>query len=804
MPWFLVAIFAVSFIATILLAPKPRVENARASSLDDLRFPRASEGAVIPLVLGRGLIRGPNTLWVGDFAAVPIKKKQKTGLFSSKTVVIGYTYFIGLDMGLCLGPVTLHSIRADKDTLWTGTATTDGALVSINLPNLYGGREKGGGIVATCRFYTGSLTQGVNAYLEGQIGAGDVPAYRGTARLVIEKGNIGEANNLRPWWFEVSQYTNTLGLPGGRERIGDDVNPMEALYVAFTLEFGGLDVPADLLDVPSMIAAGEVLFNEGNGISLIISTPNSGKDIANEVLRQVDGIMYQDPLTGKMVMKLIRPYYVVDDLPVLDESNILVVRQFTSKSWEDTINQVRATYTNRDKGYEQGVSMVQDMANINAQGRIRSMTQSYPGVSSGALATALATRDMAQASVPLMGVSLETNRRAAQLRPGDPFVWAWDAFGIERVVMRVKSFDLGALNNNRISLECTQDEFAVNQTVFAAPSGDGSSVALPDDPATAATTRLLHEAPYFIAAAAGLAVPSGFGLVLVGAVPPAASVDFDAWTSLDTVTYTVATEGLTYTPTGLLKTTIAANSNLTAGGIASLVVQITTDELTSVSDISSGAGMFLVNGELFAHLGVTDNGDGTYTLADVRRALLDTPAQAHSIDDRIWFLSGDNVVEDPVPSGAAIRVKLTPRTFRDVLDVAIAPFDSLALTSRAQQPLVPGLVRFDAGAAFAPPPAPDGPKVITWANRSRLAGVVLSIVDATSVNEAGQETIIRHRVNGGSWVETVAAPGVTTATITPTAIPGDTVDWELYSRRDGLLSRTKIAGAAGGTSMVII
>ena len=77
MPWFLVAIFAVSFIATILLAPKPRVENARASSLDDLRFPRASEGAVIPLVLGRGLIRGPNTLWVGDFAAVPIKKKQK-------------------------------------------------------------------------------------------------------------------------------------------------------------------------------------------------------------------------------------------------------------------------------------------------------------------------------------------------------------------------------------------------------------------------------------------------------------------------------------------------------------------------------------------------------------------------------------------------------------------------------------------------------------------------------------------------------------------------------------------------------
>ncbi len=62
MIWFTIALFFVSFLVTALLAPKPDIENARAGSLDDVQFPRATEDAPIPLVLGKIRLNAPNTL----------------------------------------------------------------------------------------------------------------------------------------------------------------------------------------------------------------------------------------------------------------------------------------------------------------------------------------------------------------------------------------------------------------------------------------------------------------------------------------------------------------------------------------------------------------------------------------------------------------------------------------------------------------------------------------------------------------------------------------------------------------------
>lgn len=804
--WFLVALFVVSLAASLLLTPKAKFENARASGLDALRFPRAEEGAPVPLIFGRVLMRGPNTGWVGDFEAVPIKKKQKTGLFSSKKVIIGYTYYIGLQLILGLGRCTLHKIICDKDILWQGTATADGTSMSINLPNLFGGKEKGGGFIGTLRYYTGSVTQGINAYLEAK-NPGMTPAYRGFAYIVLEKCNIGEANQLRTMHFEMSQYTNGLALGGGIEKIGDDMNPMELLYQAFTLDWGGLDVDIDLLDLDSLHACAQTLYNEGNGMSLCISQPNGGKELANEVLRQVDGLMYQDPLTGKMVMRLIRNDYDIDELPIFDESNIIMIRSFTSKLWEDTVNQVRVKYTNREKNYETGTGMVQDMANINAQGRVRSITQSYPGIMLGTLGVEVATRDLTQGSVPLMSASIEMNRQGAALRPGDPFLWAWDAYGLERVVMRVKNFDLGALNDNRIAVECNQDDFAVDLTVFAPPSGEGSGVIIPSDPALPATARMVREGAYFFASNGGVALNPNQTVVIVSAAPPTGSEEFDVYISDDGgVNYSVSAEGVVYTPSGTLGTAIAAATGLTTGIIPSMTIASSSDEIESVTaaEIAQGYGLFYIGSELFAHETVINNGDGTYELINVRRALLDTVPAAHAVSDWVWFVAGDNIIDDPQGATDTIRVKVAPSTFKDQLAVEEAPYDTLGLLSRAQRPLRPGNVKFNGGVAFTPPLDPVGSQTITWANRNRLNAKILSIVDATSDNEPGQQTVVRFRQNGGSWTTRVLEPGVTTVTIPTTASLGQVVDYEIYSTRNGLDSYSKWSFSAtvggGGTN----
>lgn len=800
--WFLVALVVVSFAASLLLMPKPKVENARASSLDDLSFPRATEGDPLPLGFGKFRVKGPNTLWVGDFEAVPIKKKQKTGLFSSKKVIVGYQYYVGIQLGLCIGVTTLHKIWSAKDVLWSGTANADNTSIAVNLPNLYGGKEKGGGFVGTIRYYTGSLSQTVNAYLSGKIGAGLVPAYRGTSYVVLEKCFIGEQNSLRELTFEMSCYTNSLGLAGGKNIIGEDLNPMELLYQAFTLDWGGLDVDPARLDTDSLRECAYTLYDEGNGMSLLVSQTNSGKQIAEEVIRQVDGIMYSDVQTGKIIFKLIRNDYNIVDLPVFDSSNVVAVRGFTSKLWEDTINQVRVTYTNRDKKYEKGTTMVQDMANINSQQRVRSITQAYPGVSNGALATELATRDLSQGSVPLMSVTLELNREGAALRPGSPFVWSWDPYGITQVVMRVKNFDLGSLNNNKIVVECSQDEFSISSTVFAEPAGSGSSVALPNDAAAAATVRMVREGAFYFSLAGGISLSGTQGILIVAAVSPTGSQEYDVYTSNDGgANYSLSEENLLYTPAGTLSGSISASANLSTGIIPSVVVTTTSDEITAVTaaEIAQGYGLFYINAELFAHEGVTV-GTGSVTLLNVRRALLDTIPQAHANGDRVWFIQGDNVIDDPMGWTDTVRTKLAPKTFQDALDIASAPYDSVTLTKRAMRPLRPANVKFDGGTAFVPPATVTGAKTITWANRSRLSAKVLSIVDTTTEYEPGQQTTIRYRKNGGAWTANTYAPGVVTATINAGAVGGDTVDWEIYSTCNGLDSFSKWAFTAAGAA----
>lgn len=802
--WFLVALFVVSLVASLLLAPKPKFENARASTLDDLQFPRAGEGAPVPLVLGKVMMKGPNTCWSGDFEAVPIKKKQKTGLFSSKKVIVGYTYYIGLQMGLALGKCTLHKIVSDKDTLWEGTATADGQVLQISKPDLYGGKEKGGGFISKVSFYPGSDTQGINAYLEGK-NPGMTPAYRGFCYLVFEKANIGESNSLRSMWMELSQYTNGLGLANGINKVKDDLNPMELLYQAFTLDWGGLDVTPDLLDLPSLVRCAQTLYDEGNGMSVCVSSTNAGKDIAEEVLRQVDGLMYQDPQTGKMVMKLIRNDYNIEDLPVFDESNIITIRSFASKLWEDTVNQVRVNYNSRANNYKTGTAVTQDLANINAQERVRSITQSYPGVTEGELANELAARDLSQGSVPLLSASIEMNREGAQLRPGDPFLWAWDAYGLEQVVMRVKNFDLGALNDNRIAVDCNQDDFAIAATVFAPPSGEGSGIIKPPSTPAPSTARMVTEAAYFFAQAGGVAITSAEGVLVVAADAPAASADYDIYTSTDNgATYNQSESGVVYSPSGTLSVAIIALQNVANGIIPSVTISSLDGEdidSNTADEAAQGYGLFYIGQELFSHEAVSKNGN-TITLSNVRRALLDTIPAAHAVGDTVWFVVGDNIIDDPMPASGQVRVKVTPKTISATLPVADAPYDTVALNNRANRPLRPANVRFDGGTALVPPANAAGSHTVTWANRDRTSLVLRALGDNTSENEPGQQTVFRYRKNSGAWTQTLLDPGVVTYTFDAGAANGDTVDYEIYSTRDGLDSFSRwsfTAGAASGS-----
>lgn len=801
MIWVTLALFAVSFLLTALLAPKPKIENARASTLDDLKFPQASEGSPLGLLLGRERVRAPNTLWYGDFRTKAITEKVKTGLFSSKRVTVGYRYYIGLDLGLCLGPgVRLRRIWIDKDEVWSGDAGPAPTAIEINRPDLFGGEKKGGGFSGTLRYYGGENSQPANAYVEGIIGD-TYPGYSGQAHIVLEGVYIGTSATLRPMSFELERVTNGLGLPGGTNQVGDDLNPMELLFQLLTLRWGGMGLPTDDLNSASLISAAATLHSEGNGMSLLVTRANNGAEVVDEVLRQADAVMYQDPETSKIETILIRSDYDVEDLPVFDPSNVVRVRNFSRTSWDDTLNQVRVNYPDRSKKYETSSALSQDMANINMQaGRLRSTNVSFPGVHTGELANKLAAREMAQLSVPLYKVSLEVNRHGSQLRPGDPFVFSWPEYGIEQVIMRVQRFNLGELIDGRIVVDAVQDEFASTLTVFAPPEAGGWEP-VSRDPADI-SARLLMEAPYFIISQADPTVldqpRAGRGYVFALARQPnGVQQGYSAYVSQDGFSsQIVGIDSEPYTNTALLHTPVAATDGFADGLLASMVIKQPSPDAeflaaASESLVREGQNLLVMNGELMAFQTLTDNGNGTWTLGTVRRALLDTRFEDHVANDVAYFIGSiDGLVLADLDTDGSTNVQAK---FQSFTDKGVYPLDSItaaALTPdrRYERPLPPDYVTFNASRTPGLVTT-AGPHDLAWRGRSRLDGTIRFENDAAQTPEPGTTYTLRFYIDDVLQVDktqTNIATASTTLTLDSPTVGDCRV--EITAVRDGLES----------------
>lgn len=65
-------IYIVTFVLTILLAPKP--PQPKPATLSDFDIPTAESNRSIPVVFGTVTITGSNTVWYGDLRTVAVKK----------------------------------------------------------------------------------------------------------------------------------------------------------------------------------------------------------------------------------------------------------------------------------------------------------------------------------------------------------------------------------------------------------------------------------------------------------------------------------------------------------------------------------------------------------------------------------------------------------------------------------------------------------------------------------------------------------------------------------------------------------
>lgn len=230
--------FAAVIVGSVLayaLAPKP--PRQKPPTLEDFELPTAEEGRAIPWIFGTYKITDPNFIWYGD---LEVRTKTKDGV---KTRL----YRMGTQQEFCISPVdALIALEyGGKDC--GITAVTSSQQISINLPNLFGGRDKEGGIDGDFDVCFGEPTQAVNDYLLAQIGA-PLSAFRDSLTLVGRKPSwVANSIYIKPllptircieagWEDGACWYPETAIVP-------DDL-PTATGYDSFVTSFrggGGLD-----------------------------------------------------------------------------------------------------------------------------------------------------------------------------------------------------------------------------------------------------------------------------------------------------------------------------------------------------------------------------------------------------------------------------------------------------------------------------------------------------------------------------------------------------------------------------------
>jgi hypothetical protein len=747
MIWFTIALFVVSFLVTALLAPKPEIEDARAGALDDIQFPRATEDAPVPLVLGKVRLNSPNTIWYGDYSSIAITQKVKTGLFSSKHVVVGHKYYLGLDLGLCLGDgVSLSEIWIDEEQTWTGsTSSTVPTTGTINELELFGGYKGGGGWSGGFTFYPGTFPGVVNSYQEGVVGVGEVPGYGGLAHIVFENNYIGENNQLRKMGFVLEKYSNGLGTVNSG-KVGDDMNPMEALYQICIDEWVGLGVSTANIDTANWINIASTLHTEGNGVSVLVTSAQSGKAIIKEILRQIDGIMFQDPTTGKLKVKLIRDDYDPALLDVYDEDDILKVRSFSKTAWEDVVGQVKVSFPQRDKE-SSAVAISQDMATANMIGRMKTVSMSFPFCFEPTLANQIASRERAQSSVPLFRMTLEMNRNAYNLRPGAVFRISWPEYGLSELVMRVQKHDLGELLNNKIVVDCIQDAFAVGTVVFSDP--ETSSWVAPVTRPTDILTATVIDTPIFFGRKMENIVAEQYSQPLaIPLRPSTGSTHFTMQGGIVSGTLDIDEPDFAEHPaTG----TLSANYDRETGqatGIDATGFTLnsrlgTFDQPIDSADMLQGnAGLLYIEGEWIGFLNVTNNAS-TAVFTNVYRGLFGSSVVDHASGARAYQVNLD-AIGDGV---AGLELLNTETWYYKLLDAvggnrqdpdSVVSESTFNPSDVMRKPLRPRNLALDTSRANYEVTDSDGDMTLTWNATDRETGN--SFPHETAVAETPPET----------------------------------------------------------------
>lgn len=177
-------------------------QTVEGPRLNDLMVTASTYGNAIPLAYGPNVRMAGNIVWSSGLIETS-KKRRRGGKGSPGVSTREYSYHVHLAVALCEGEARrIKRIWANGKILFQDNGSgTDILPPGPPAPSIgLGWVRAGNGMqqAAAIRFYRGTFDQQPDTLIESYLGAGNAPAFVGTAYVVIERLELADFGNRIP------------------------------------------------------------------------------------------------------------------------------------------------------------------------------------------------------------------------------------------------------------------------------------------------------------------------------------------------------------------------------------------------------------------------------------------------------------------------------------------------------------------------------------------------------------------------------------------------------------------------------
>jgi hypothetical protein len=667
-------------------------------------------------------------------------------------------YRMSVHMGVALSLDAVTGIYANDKTIWEGDSST-AEVISVNLPDLYGGDQKEGGVEGLIYHLPGRQDQLLPAELVQRLDPAmtpqTCPAFRGITTLFFTGNTTGvpaqqgqtQSNGVVgalingltkaltgggagfKWSTNNPIIAQTLKVRGRRasvaaalnpawQKIGKDSNPAFMIYECLTDPGFGMGAFPSSVDTASFNSAAQALFNENFGLTMFWNRQSTIENFVGEINDHIQALIYLSPKTGLWTIKLLRADYNPATVREINPSNATLTN-FQRRFWGEAVNEISVSWT--DPTNEQSVSVTQqDLASVVNQGVVQD-SRDYYGIRTEDLAQRVCARDVRAAAAPLASATAELDRTVWDVTPGEVFRLNWPEKNIFNVYVRALVADYGDPSDSTIKLSLLEDIFSLDlPPVNSTPDNPWSPPGV--DPKPLAATEVITLPAYFVASndlqttADDLDYPEALAAVL--GYPD----------NNDTPSFELMAQGVD--STGAATWNDQGTKNITARAVLDVALAreaVSSLPATIVADQSRGPRiggfvLFGVGGDAameFAQVTAYDAGNKVFTLS---RGVLDTVPTPWPVGTPCWFVNpGERIVDDRTvrAAGEVVNYKLLARTSKGVLDLATATTITDTLDPRAHRPLRPANVKLNATDPGQRAIGGTTTMTVTWATRNR-------------------------------------------------------------------------------------